>query len=219
MLQVFEECSGVMNKLGYTLGEPVTSHEMTFRVEAGVSRATSRDARLGLRFMSGDGNYVVQFNLNGMVFSRIGNYDRWETFRAEAHRIWMIFANAGSVTTVAAVGVRYINKVFIPTDRPVEHYVRVYPHLPDEVTSPIVAMSMRLALPIANPAGTLIHTQMMLPEERPAHTTLLLDNDFQFQTTGFTSELAWELIERVREIKNAYFESFITDDLRKSFDA
>jgi len=80
-------------------------------------------------------------------------------------------------------------------------------------------MLMRLVLPIDKPSGQLIHTQMLLPMERQGFSTLLFDNDFHFPTTGMTDSQVWDLLELVRDVKDAYFEDFTTPRLREALNA
>jgi uncharacterized protein (TIGR04255 family) len=78
---------------------------------------------------------------------------------------------------------------------------------------------MRLAMQITNPPGRLTHQQTFLPPEREGFITMLLDNDFQFSALGIQLSSIWSKIDEVRTIKDDYFDKFLTDKMKESFDA
>ena len=53
--------------------------------------------------------YVAQFTRNGFVFSRLKPYEGWETFEAEAKRLWCIYRELAEPSEVQRLGVRFIN--------------------------------------------------------------------------------------------------------------
>jgi uncharacterized protein (TIGR04255 family) len=173
---------------------------------------------LGLKFLSEDGLHAVQFNRNAFVFSRLGQYDSWEQFREEAKRLWEIYSRANDGKEAINVTVRYINKLFIPEGVDPETYVRAFPKLPDEISSPIDDLFMRVGMEIAEPKGRFFHTQALLPPERKGFVTLLFDNDFAFPIEGKSDAQTWELLESVRELKDRYFVFLTTEKLRETFD-
>ena len=46
----------------------------------------------GYLLSSLDGRQIVQARLDGYTFNKLKPYDRWETFREEAKRIWQTYA-------------------------------------------------------------------------------------------------------------------------------
>ena len=68
----------------------------------------------GLRFRTKEQKYVVQFNRDGFAFSHLPPYERWDSFVAEALRLWEIFSMVGQHDKVQRVGVRYINRLPLP---------------------------------------------------------------------------------------------------------
>lgn len=218
-LQSFQACQAEMRTLGYRDPEPMTQHQFEMRIESGVPQYNTQDSALGLKFLSEDGLHAVQFTKSVFVFSRLGRYDRWEQFRDEARRCWDIYFRAASVVVPTVAGVRYINKLFIPSGADFQEYVCAGPKFPDSISSSITEMFMRVGVPIVDPQGTFIHTQALLPPEREGFATLLLDNDFQFPVQGRSSSEIWELLELVRVIKDRYFVELTTNKMRETFDA
>ena len=54
---------------------------------------------------------VVQVKPNGVIFSRVKHYDRWETLEAEALRFWEAFITLAEPPLIEHLGVRFINQV------------------------------------------------------------------------------------------------------------
>jgi uncharacterized protein (TIGR04255 family) len=73
----------------------------------------------GFRLQSDDPPHVVQFTSDGLIFSRLAPYDRWQSFEAEAFRVWDVFVDAAEPAAVQRLGVRFINRIEIAAgDRP-----------------------------------------------------------------------------------------------------
>ena len=220
VLGSFERLSDQMRAHGYGQSEPMWQHNLAIKFELGISSSGEDNVlRLGVKFKSDDGLHAVQFNRTGVVFSRLGNYTSWDQFRNEAKKLWALYSEAASDPIVQSIGVRYINKLFLPTNEKVEEYVTVWPHLPSGIAQRIDDLQMRLVLPLSDPEGRLVHTQMLLPPEKEGFAALLFDNDFQFATSVMTSQEIWQMLETVRDVKDDYFEHFTTDKMRKTFDA
>lgn len=219
VLQVFKTCTPEMESAGYGNPEPLTQHQFQFRVASGISQSDSQDKQFGIKFRSADNLHATQFTKNAFVFSRLGQYDCWEQFRSEAKKCWDIYARTANITEAISVGVRYVNKLFIPVGVDPEEYVRAVPKFPDSISPSISEIFMRVGMPITKPEGKFIHTQILLPPEREGYATLLFDNDFQFPAREKSTAEVWDLIESVRNIKDRYFVELTTEKMRRTFDA
>lgn len=208
-----------------TLGEsyrgpkPVTQSRLEMQIVEGQSTALTQDERLGWRWDSDDKLHAVQFKLNGFAFSRLGKYDSWETFTAEAKRLWDIYLQVSGVKEVSFFGVRYINKVFIPEGVDPKLYLRVYPKVPDEANPWLITESiMRLGLPINSPEpGMFVHQHILVPSDKPDHVAVILDNDFRYQVDSIPTTDLWPKIDAVRHVKDDYFKNLITEKLMETF--
>lgn len=69
---------------------------------------------IGYRFLSGDRKQIFQARLDGFTFSRLAPYDKWETFRDEARRLWELYRAVANPKSVNRVAVRYINRLDLP---------------------------------------------------------------------------------------------------------
>jgi uncharacterized protein (TIGR04255 family) len=115
--------------------------------------------------------------------------------------------------------VRFINKLFLPANTEVSDYVRIYPHLPQDAPQQIQDMYMRVALPISDPQGRVVHQQTFLPPEKEGFTAVLLDNDFHFSALNLSYDSLWPEIDRVRDIKDDFFRKCVTDQMMETFNA
>ncbi len=220
MLEALESATEAMKARGYSDVEPVWQHQFQIKIENGQSASgENRRLQLGFKFKSDDGLHAVQLNRTGIIFSRLGKYESWEYFRDEAKELWKLYSKIIGGPKIMNIGVRYINKLFIPNNEQAENYVTVYPSLPKEIAQRIDGLQLQLVLPISEPAGRLVHTQILLPPEREGYASLLFDNDFQFDTFGIGNDAVWPMLELIRDVKDDYFEHFTTDKMRKTFDA
>jgi len=220
VIERFQASADELKAAGYRQPEPITQHQFEFRIENGVPSTDSIQSPIGLKFVSEDNLHATQFNRGAFVFSRLGKYDCWEQFRNEARKLWEIYLRMSGGAQAVGLGVRYINKVFIPSGADPDDYVRVSPEFPKSISPVISEMFMRIGVPIDEPVGKFVHTQALLPPEREGLATLLLDNDFQFPVSEKAGpSQIWEMLESVREIKDRYFVELTTDKLRETFNA
>ena len=218
VFETLKELEPSLSAFEYGFPTPVLTKQVQFSMESQDADLISKVTRQGTRFKSQDGMHFVQFNITGFVFSRVGKYHSWESFQAEAKRLWDLYAAKVGVMNFERVGLRYLNKIFVPADEPIEQFLSVYPHLPDTIPSTIDECFMRLGLPIAEPSGRLNHQHILLPTEKEGLATVLLDNDFRFEAKGLSTEDVWNLLERARHVKNEYFEKFLTAKMMERLD-
>ncbi|MBS0263334.1 MAG: TIGR04255 family protein [Planctomycetes bacterium] len=96
---------------GFTTPEPI--HQLTVaamfpETESGDEVQRSR-AWHGLRLKSVDGNFLIQFTRDGLVFSQVNDYQNWDSFSAAALMAWNVFVGIATPTEIQRLGVRFIN--------------------------------------------------------------------------------------------------------------
>jgi uncharacterized protein (TIGR04255 family) len=55
--------------------------------------------------------YAAQFTSQGVIFSRLQPYEKWDSFVQEAMRVWNIFLDIAKPIAIQRLGVRYINRI------------------------------------------------------------------------------------------------------------
>jgi uncharacterized protein (TIGR04255 family) len=172
---------------------------------------------VGYQFASEDGKRLVRVTLNEFAFSQLAPYDRWETLRAEARRVWDVYDSLLHPRRITRVAVRYINRIDIPdtgTGVDLDIYFRTAPKIAPELPQSMKTYFVRLEIPFREPGGLLIITETVVPPVSPSVLSAVLDLDAIVQNVALDVEGAWRTIEELRDEKNAAFEACITDATR-----
>lgn len=178
----------------------------------------------GFRFTDQNKQQSLQVRFDGFRFSAFPPYDRWETFRDEARRLWKLYSSIARVESVTRVAVRYINRIDVPIEGTVqlEDYLRTYPEvskdMPDEGTIGNFFMQLQQWQEDLN--CMLIVNEAPVPPPDEGITSFQLDFDLfreQFEEPWQMDEEAavWEFLEQLHDRKNKVFEASITDATRR----
>jgi uncharacterized protein (TIGR04255 family) len=214
----------------YPQNETISQTHFLGEIRPEVSPKSSVHQKvLGLQFRSADLKQVFQARLNGFSFHRLAPYDRWETFRAEAFRLWELFRETVGEVKPLAFSVRYINALVVPAPGLLEDVLNLYPEIPREWPQMLSNYVMRLDLPISdqtNDAGVPGHltaVQTLLPSPpRPASASqsggtasILLDLNLQYPALRNSNETLWQRIDAVRPVKNRLFDASLTQAMKE----
>ena len=230
-IQVDAEAAGTslddLGALGSKIQEtyPRASKRMNFvgRFSAGAAlEATTQQKTVGHVFKSEEGKRIFQARLDGFSFSWLAPYDRWESFRDEALRLWRIYAQLAQDQEITRVAVRYINKIELPVGGatvPLEDYFVVYPNAPTESLGPVNRFLLQMQMQADEVQGYVIINQATLPSESAGTRPVLLDIDaFTTHPMIHTDSDLQSRLETLRALKNKVFEACITDKARSLFD-
>jgi uncharacterized protein (TIGR04255 family) len=171
----------------------------------------------GFRVQTADKRQVAQFTRDGFVFSRLPPYENWQQLSNEALRLWGIFKEMARPIKIGQIGLRYINRIPLPTNgRNLEDYVRPAPQPPQD--SGLVLRSFmhldELEVPGHPYAVRLVKTIQHVPEQGRSRCYLILDIDVLAQA-GLDEPQ--KRLEEMRWLKNSVFFSSITDKAREMF--
>lgn len=173
---------------------------------------------IGYHLSSEDGKRIIQVGLGGFVFSQLAPYDRWETLRSEARRIWDVYEAVLHPRLITRTSVRYVNRIDIPNPGgsgiDLDVYFRTGPKIAPELPQTMKTYFVRLELPVREPDKILIITETAVPSPDPGVVSSILDLDVIVQNVNFDAADAWRVIEELRDDKNAAFEACITDATR-----
>lgn len=178
----------------------------------------------GFRFTSQDKRQVFYARLDGFTLSIGAPYDRWETFRDEARRLWDIYRSVAKPEGVTRAEVRYINQLDVaayvsdPTDIELGDLVNVYPQAPDEWT--FNNFFVQLQVPQEDLGCWLIVNEA--PVRTPDRETAMLQLDFDLFREQFEQPWradddteVWNFLEQLHVRKNEVFEASITKETRR----
>jgi len=183
---------------------------------SGPQNPPSTSGRLaGYRFISSDQKQIIGVRTDSFSFSRTAPYDRWESMREEAHRLWSIFRSTLGPERLTRVGVRYINRIDVPARSEgvnLDDYFETAPRIASSLPQRLTNFFMRLQIPIDE--GMLLITETSVAPPAQNLISTLLDIDVYAQQENLDETTAWQTLERLRHEKNRVFEACITDRVR-----
>lgn len=182
---------------------------------ASVSQKTT-----GYAFLSQDKRQVFQARTDGFSFSRLAPYDRWETFRDEARRLWDIYRSVVHPKGVRRIGVRYINRLDLPVPiRDFADYLRTVPQVSPDLPQGLNGFFMQVQIPQPDLQAALVLNQAMMPPENPKVVSIILDIDlYREESIPERDDEVWSVVEEFRSRKNAVFEACVTAATRELID-
>lgn len=181
--------------------------------------ASAKQTPTGYMFVSGDEKQIFQARLDGFAFSRLEPYERWDTFRDEARRLWTKYRSVAP-ESIVRVAVRYINRIDLPLPiGDLKEFLRTGPDVPPELPQGLTTFLVRLVIPLDDVEATLRLTQTIVPPASEHVVSIVLDIDIFREISGpLTEEQLWRLLEELRVKKNQAFEACITDRTRRLFE-
>lgn len=178
----------------------------------------------GFRFIEQDGRQIFQARMDGFAFSVLAPYDRWESFRDEAHRLWILYKSATKPENITRVAVRYINRIDIPTADAftvrLEDYLRTYPEIPSGwPRKDLWTFFVQLQILQEDLRCMLVVNQGTTQSPNLETTSILLDFDlfreeYEEPWQADDDAVVWEFLEQLHDRNNEYFERSITDKTR-----
>lgn len=169
----------------------------------------------GIKCATADEGRTVVFSRDEFRFSQTSEYRGWETFYAEAIRLWRIHQELASPTEIGRVGMRFINRIGVPTGRfELNEYLAHGPSMPNELPLDFTGFLYRdkLAVPGGIYAMNLIRTIQGADEMNPKELGLIVDIDV-FTIQSFTNEEAilTQRLAEMRWLKNKAFFGIVSE--------
>jgi uncharacterized protein (TIGR04255 family) len=186
-------------------------------VEVGETSSKANHKLNGYRLYSADSSRVVILGMNSIGSAKIAPYEGWEKLLKEARENWEIWLKIVGWQTVARVGVRYINRIDIPTTSQIEleDYLTFQPALPKALDKGIRHFAMNVVIPLGKDDLSLVLNAGSVPSPVIGCQSLILDLDVSRESNLPNDDASlWGFIESMRDRKNDVFESCITDKTR-----
>jgi len=167
---------------------------------------------VGFRAESADKRHVLQAHIDGLTFSRLRNYDRWETFRDDARRMWNAYETVAKPLGITRAAVRYINRIEYPFPIDFDDYLSRPPGIPDSLPQVVAGFLSRVVIPYENTGIQIVITQALEPPTAAGMVPVILDIDV-FLEKGFAAHAQehWEIMEELRHLKNRAFFGSLTE--------
>jgi uncharacterized protein (TIGR04255 family) len=207
----------------YPLQQPIRGVGVHLNVPPGREGSTIAQSidTLGNRLSTEDQTQIVLVWPAQFVFSQLAPYPGWDVFFKRFHRDWDLWKRTLSYRKITRIGVRYINRIDIPTaTTPIiqqEDYLNIYPHLPpafDLVTSYSVVAQLQL-----HDIGCILTlNSSSTPTPLLGHAAMIVDQDIAKEgDPPQNDEGIYALLNQIRVKKNEIFEACITPRARELF--
>lgn len=169
----------------------------------------------GLRLKTQDKKNIVQFNNNGLAFSRLMPYEKWDIFCKEALRLWNIYISFSKCIDIHRIGVRYINKIITPTDDiELNDYFREAPQPPNGLELPFIGFLHQdtFLVPGYNYKMNIIKTIQQHVMNEQKGLGLIVDIDvFYEERFDIDNDVLEVKLNEMRYLKNKAFFGTITN--------
>ncbi|MDY7000560.1 MAG: TIGR04255 family protein [Thermodesulfobacteriota bacterium] len=166
----------------------------------------------GYRCESDDEKNIVQFKIDGLTFSRLKPYTRWEDIFAEARRIWDIYITKISTASVMRLATRYINHIEIPLPIDFSQYLTAPPIIPNDLPQSATDFLTRIVVHDTNLDILVNITQALGKSSKKNHAAIILDIDAYKQCElDVNSEDMWLIFGQLHDMKNKIFFGSITE--------
>ena len=186
--------------------------QITIGEQTGASASSSP---IGYMFTSAEGHYIFQARLNGFALSRMPPYEAWESFVAEARRLFSLYEEVVGPEVVTRLAVRYINRFDLPGDRiDLSDYFRVYPAIPD-MAGRMTGFYLQTRTEIDDLGAEAVINQAIVEAPQPEFVSVILDIDVFRSGEYPVDESSWTILQALREDEYKIFEASITESARE----
>lgn len=207
----------------YPILQPQQDIQMGMGVPEGSPECVQRVQWNGFRLQDAQNHHVMQFMPNGVVFSRLEPDEQWETFTAEALRIWQLFLELAEPKIIERLGVRHINRIPLENSEQPSTYIKMEPHAllglnispenffyQDTYHVPDYPYSIHWVRTIQSPQQSV----------SLSHKALIVDIDiFTTQLLQLDQDALTQRLQEMRWLKNKIFFSSITETALERFGA
>ena len=188
--------------------------------QGGLQLSQPTGGPVGYLFTSLDGKQLVQARLDGFTLNRLQPYKDWESLRDEAKKLWQHYTQIASPKSITRVALRYINRIEIPLPmRDFKDYILTIPEIAPGLPQGLANFFMRLIIPVPTMNAIAIVTEAFDPT--PASSAVLpflFDIDVCCEALFDVDAVeVWEILEKLRELKNEIFFKSITDRAKELF--
>lgn len=197
---------------------PATAQKVfDIAVEVGEAASKVNQKLNSYRLSSLDGTRVLNLGLQAIGTARLAPYEGWERFVEEARGNWDIWLKVVDWQPIARIGVRYINRIDIPTVAKIDlnDYFTFQPQMPKSLDNGIEHFAMNVLVPLGKDDLKLVLNAGSTQSPLIGHQSLILDLDVALDTNLPKEDAGlWAFIDRMRDRKNEVFETCITDKTR-----
>jgi uncharacterized protein (TIGR04255 family) len=203
-------------EFGYYVKSPISEGTFGFMLtsDGAQPQTTAQAAQIGLRLHSQDEKYVVQCRLSGFTLSRLPPYEEWPNLIREARRVWAVYTERLVPKRVTRVATRFINNLQLPMGHggSYQEYLNKFVDVPDEAPQAVASFFQRFQLIDVSSDSHVVLTLALDNTPQGGRVPVILDVDaFRVTDLELSSPDLWDILERLRELKNRCFFGTITE--------
>jgi uncharacterized protein (TIGR04255 family) len=175
---------------------------------------------IGYLFDSSDKKKIVQARLDGFTFNKLKPYANWESFSAEAKKLWQHYIEIAKPINVSRIALRYINRIEIPLPfNNFKDYILTTPEIAPGIPNGLSEFFMRLVIPNKEIEATAIITETIDKiDDKTNKLPLIFDIDvYKAKSFEPLSDNIWIEMEDLRVFKNEIFLKSLTDKKKELF--
>jgi uncharacterized protein (TIGR04255 family) len=188
------------------------------------SEATSQPVaamHVGYRMERNAPHFVVHARTGELLVSRLKPYDRWEELLSETQYLWSTYVEVCKPELVTRLATRFINQLPLPLkDLDLDHYLSAPALIPHKLPQVFEQFLTRVVVPDSE-TGIHIAISQASGEVNSQSETLpiLLDIDVYKAELEFevASDKIWDMLGKMRDIKNRAFFGSVTEKAIKLF--
>lgn len=219
--------TGVLDKIArrlkshYTISEPM--REVGFIIDNTGGNVTVKEDATGFRLASEDQADIVLLTKFFMTTARLPPYPGWGSFRERAQANWAVWAELAPTHPIARIGVRYINRIDIPTPPgaklSLDDYLTFQPRS-DIFEAVLTGYLVQVRFPTYRPNWTATITSTpILPNPVPDAVSIMLDIDIAREADiPVHPDKLWSVVDEARIVKNDLFERALTPKTKAFFE-
>jgi len=191
---------------------------LTFDATGVTPLSTPQRELLGYMFVDTRNHRSFQVRRNGFLHSKQAPYEKWESLRDEARRLWQLYLAAARPTLVRRLGLRYINRLDLPVGAPdLKEYLLTGPEIAPGIAQSLSGYTMQLDIPQTDiPNCLLVIREAIVKPPRPDVFSVVFDMDILNGQQFSPSDAAiWTALEQMHARADEVFERSITDRVRE----
>lgn len=212
-----EDVEKVAGQLCKTYPHKVTINDLGIHITSqpkGGENVAVNSKPKGYQLNSDDQIDRAIISQNALAIARLAPYQGWNALHKQFVTAWKSWKKIAKTKPITRIGVRYINRIDIPSKDEkkidLEDYLNFYPKVPELGNLPMSEYLVQVTQPINNLWSATI-TSTVLPPPLIDNISLLLDIDvFRTESIPIRDEDLWLAINEAREIKNHVFQFCIT---------
>jgi uncharacterized protein (TIGR04255 family) len=207
-------------KSHYTRSEPL--RQVGVAIDNTGGNVSVQQNATGFRLTSDDQADIALITNRFIATARLPPYPGWEHFRDRAKANWGMWRSLAPAHAIVRVGVRYINRIDIPTTPEgkfnLEDYFNFHPQA-EVFEANLIAYLVQARFLTYRPnwVATITSTPM-LPNPVPDASSIMLDIDVSRETDlPLHPDKLWSVIDEARSVKNDLFERALTPKTKALF--